>query len=174
VSRSKGVDALIRAFAIVNKRINGSELLIGGKRSKDTPWLEGLCREMGVDNVTFLGYIPEDKLRDYYSSASAMVFPSRSGFGLSTLEAMACGTPVVVGAVFDAPEFIADAGVLVNPDDINHLAQSIVKVLTVPGLKELLSEKAIKRAKNFSWEKMARETTEVYLSILQLQLPFKR
>jgi glycosyltransferase involved in cell wall biosynthesis len=74
VSRSKGVDALIRAFAIVKKRINGVELLIGGKRSKDTPWLEGLCREMGLDNITFLGYIPEDKPRDYYSSATVMVF----------------------------------------------------------------------------------------------------
>ncbi len=162
VSRSKGVDALIRAFAVVKKHTQEAELMIGGKTSKDTPWIQGLCREMGLNSVTFLGYVPEDKLRDYYSSATVMVFPSRSGFGLSTLEAMACGTPVVVGAVFDAPEFIADSGILVNPDDINELADSIIRVLEEPGLRDRLSEKSIKRAGAFSWERTARETAKIY------------
>ncbi|NTW59097.1 MAG: glycosyltransferase family 4 protein [Nitrospirae bacterium] len=167
VSRSKGVDALIRAFTIVKKRINGVELLIGGKRSKDTPWLEVLCREMGPGNIAFLGYIPEDKLRDYYSSATVMVFPSRSGFGLSTLEAMACGTPVVVGSVFDAPEFVGDGGILVHPDDIKGMATNILRVLTEPEYREMLSKKAIDRAKAFSWERTAQETADVYTEVTQ-------
>jgi glycosyltransferase involved in cell wall biosynthesis len=98
-----------------------------------------------------------------------MIFSSRCGFGLSTLEAMACGTPVIVGAVLDAPEFVADAGVLVNPDDINELAQSIIKVLTEPALRAQLSVKAIERAKTFSWEKMARETVKVYDGTMQMK-----
>jgi glycosyltransferase involved in cell wall biosynthesis len=167
VSRSKGADAVIRAFASVKKSIGDAELLIGGKRSKDQPMLERLARELGLKDISFLGYIPEVDLPHYYSSATVMIFPSRCGFGLSTLEAMACGTPVIVGAVLDAPEFVADAGVLVNPDDINELARSIVKVLTEPKLRDHLSAKAIERARAFSWEKMARETAAVYDGTVQ-------
>ncbi len=167
VSRSKGVDALIKAFGIVKKSIGDAELLIGGKKSKDQPMLEGLARELGLKEGSFLGYIPEEDLPRYYSSAAIMIFPSRCGFGLSTLEAMACGTPVIVGAVLDAPEFLAEAGILVNPDDINDLAQSIIKVLTDLGLREQLSAKAAERAKAFSWEKMARETGDIYDGTMQ-------
>jgi glycosyltransferase involved in cell wall biosynthesis len=162
VSRSKGVDTLIRAFSIVEKTIGDVELVIGGKKSRDQPMLESLSRELGVSNVRFRGFIPEGELPRYYSSAAVMIFPSRYGFGLSTLEAMACGTPVIVGAVLDAPEFVADAGILVNPDDSEELAQSMIRVLTAPGLKEQLSAKAIERAKDFSWEKMAGETAKIY------------
>jgi glycosyltransferase involved in cell wall biosynthesis len=162
VSLSKGVDVLIRAFGLVKESIGDAELLICGKRSKDQPSLEWLRREMGLRDVTFLGYVSEDELPGYYSSATVMIFPSRCGFGLSTLEAMACGTPVIAGAVLDAPEFLDDAGILVNPDDIAVLAESIRRVLTEPGLREKLSAKSIARAKSFSWEKMAIETAEVY------------
>lgn len=166
VSRSKGVDTLISAFAAVKKSIGDAKLLIGGKRNKDQPLLEKLAGELGLSDVNFLGYIPENELPRYYSSATVMVFPSRYGFGLSTLEAMACGTPVIVGDALDAPEFVADAGILVNPDNVNDLAQNIIKVLTDPGLREELSVKAIERAKIFSWEKMAKETEAVYRDLL--------
>jgi glycosyltransferase involved in cell wall biosynthesis len=167
VSRSKGTDALLRAFSLVKKSVGDAELLIGGKRSRDQPIIENLARELGLKDLTFLGYVPEEDLPRHYCSATVMIFPSRCGFGLSTLEAMACGTPVIVGAVLDAPEFVADAGVLVNPDDINDLAQSIVKVLTEPEVRDQLSAKAIERAKSFSWEKMARGTVDVYDSAIQ-------
>lgn len=166
VSRSKGVDALIRAFCIVKQHIADAELVIAGKKSKDQPLLERLSHEMGVQDIIFQGYIPENELPDYYSSATVMIFPSRCGFGLSTLEAMACGTPVIVGDALDAPEFVTDAGILVNPDDIDVMANSIIRVLTEQGLREELSAKAIDRAKAFSWEKMARETVEVYRNVL--------
>jgi glycosyltransferase involved in cell wall biosynthesis len=174
VSRSKGVDVLIRAFDLVKKSIGDAELLIGGKRSKDQPLLESLTREMGLRDVTFLGYIPEEELPDHYSSATVMIFPSRCGFGLSTLEAMACGTPVIVGAVLDAPEFVDDAGILVNPDDVDEMAKSILRVLTEPGLRELLSAKAIERSHSFSWEKMAGKTVEVYRHVLRKQAVGKK
>ena len=167
VSRSKGVDALIRAFGIVKKRIGDAELVIGGKTSRDQSMLERLARELGLEDIRFLGYIPEDELPRYYSSATVMIFPSRYGFGLSTLEAMACGTPVIVGAVLDAPEFVADAGVLVNPNDVNELADRMARVLLAPNLREQLSMKAIERAKAFSWEKMARETEEIYHGVMK-------
>ncbi|RLC92168.1 MAG: hypothetical protein DRI39_08715 [Chloroflexi bacterium] len=161
VSRSKGVDSLVRAFALVAERLPDAELLIGGKTSKDQPMLERLAHDLDIRNVAFLGYVPEGELSSYYCSAAAMVFPSRYGFGLSTLEAMACGTPVVVGAVLDAPEFLADAGLLVDPDDVGQMADAIQRILTENGLRQHLSEKAIERAKSFSWEGTARETASV-------------
>jgi glycosyltransferase involved in cell wall biosynthesis len=166
VSRSKGVDALIRAFCVVKQEVVDAALVIGGKYSRDQPFLEKMSKEIGARDVIFSGYVPEDELPRHYSSATVMIFPSRYGFGLSTLEAMACGTPVVVGASLDAPEFVADAGILVDPDDINGMAKNIIRVLTEPGLREKLSEKAIERAKEFSWEKMARKTVELYNDLL--------
>jgi glycosyltransferase involved in cell wall biosynthesis len=169
VSRSKGVDILIRAFGMVKTHFADAELVIAGKCSKDQKQLEGLCREAGVRGVTFAGYVPEEVLPDYYASAAVMVFPSRCGFGLTPLEAMACGTPVIVGDAFDAPEFLGDAGILVPPGDPDALAQSIVRVLKEPALRKQLSSKAIERAKDYAWEKMARETLEVYRKRLHPQ-----
>jgi len=80
---------------------------------------------------------------------------------------MACGTPVIVGAVLDAPEFVADAGVLVNPDDINDLAQSIVKVLTESELRINCPQKRLNGQSHFpgrKWQKIPwKFITELFL-----------
>ena len=166
VSRSKGVDVLMRAFAIVKKAVPAAELVIAGKRSKDEQMLEELSRSLGVSGMTLKGYIAEQELPDYYATATAMVFPSRCGFGLSTLEAMACGTPVVVARALDAPEFIADAGLLSDPDSPEDLARHLIRVLTDARLRAELSEKGIARAREFSWARMALETERVYRRVL--------
>ena len=168
VSQAKGVDALIKAFSSVEKNMSDAELAIAGKRSKDQALLEKLARDLGFKKAIFLGYIPEEELPDYYSSADIMVFPSRYGFGLSTLEAMSCGTPVVVGATLDAPEFMADAGILVNPENISELADAMLRILTNDGLREGLSQKARGRAKLFTWENAAKQTAEVYRAVLRI------
>jgi glycosyltransferase involved in cell wall biosynthesis len=90
-----------------------------------------------------------------------MVFPSRYGFGLSSLEAMACGTPVVVAATLDAPEFIADAGLLVKPGDADDLSSSIGRILAEPSLRDELSAKGIARAAQYSWAATAAKTLAV-------------
>lgn len=166
VIREKGVDSLISAFSIVEKGVDNVELLIGGLRSDDQLFLERLTKDLGLKKVDFLGYIPEDKLPHIYSSADVMVYPSRVGFGLSTIEAMACGTPVIVGASFDAKEFVGDSGILVDPKDIEQLADAIIKILTDIKLRNNMSNKAIKRSKQFSWENAAERTIQVYLDVL--------
>jgi glycosyltransferase involved in cell wall biosynthesis len=165
VSRSKGVDVLIKAFQRVKLSVPDAELIIGGKTNKDQPLLEELSRELGVKDVTFKGFIPEEELATYYSTTTLMVFPSRYGFGLSVLEAMACGTPVVAAAALDAPEFVADAGLLVEPDDVEGLGESIRRVLTEPNLQTDLTRKGIERARRFSWSNTAAGTLSVYESV---------
>jgi len=166
VSRSKGVDVLIEAFATIERRVPGAQLVIGGKTNKDQPLLEDLSRKLGVRNITFKGFVPEDELATYYSSTAVMVFPSRYGFGLSVLEAMSCGTPVVVAAALDAPEFIADAGMLVQPGDAVELADAIVRLLTDTQFREQLAQKGFERAQGFSWSNMAAETSKLYEQLL--------
>ncbi len=165
VARSKGVEVLIRAFAEVQKRVPDAELLIGGKRAKDQPLLEELARSLGIQNLTFLGFIPESELADHYRKTTVMVFPSHCGFGLSTLEAMACGTPVVGVKALDAPEFFADAGILAEPDNVPELADCLARVLESRELQAELNQKSLARAALFSWARTARETADVYAKV---------
>jgi len=160
VSRAKGLDVLIRAFAELKAQIGDAELLIGGK-GKDRALLEDLARSLGLRDVEFRGFVPEDELAELYASAAVMVFPSRYGFGLSSLEAMATGTPVVVTATLDAPEFIEDAGLLVEPENATELARNIGRVLSDPALHAELTRKGIERAARYAWATTAAETREV-------------
>ena len=166
VSRAKGVEVLIRAFARVKARVPDAKLVIGGKSSVDQPVLDELIRSLGVSDISFPGFIAEAELAAHYTSATVMVFPSHYGFGLSTLEAMACGAPVVGVSTLDAPEFFADAGVLAEPDNAEDLAACLTRVLTKPDLQEDLSQRSLARAALFSWARTARENALVYEKVL--------
>jgi glycosyltransferase involved in cell wall biosynthesis len=87
------------------------------------------------------------------------------GFGLTPLEAMACGTPVVVSNVSSLPEVVADAGLKVDPNDVEELTVAIWRVLSDCELRDSLREKGLKRASVFSWDKAARETLALYHSL---------
>jgi glycosyltransferase involved in cell wall biosynthesis len=162
VSRQKGVEVLIRAFAKIKARVPDAKLLIGGKASGDVPMLEELAKSLGVTDVTFLGYIAEADLADHYAKATVMVFPSHYGFGLSTLEAMACGTPVVGVRALDATEFFADAGLLAAPDNVDELADCLSRVLSEPELAQDLQRRSVAHAAKFSWARTARGNAAVY------------
>jgi len=165
VSKGKGVDVLLRAFALVEQRLPDARLLICGKPNADRPGLEELARTLGLKNAEFRGFVPEAELADYYARATVMTFPSRYGFGLSSLEAMACGAPVVVSATLDAPEFIGDGGLMAKPEDPNDLAQCLLRLLEDTPFRDQLAQKGIARARLFSWRKMAERTREVYDSV---------
>jgi len=171
VSRSKGVEVLIRAFARVREKLPDAKLLIGGKSTVDQPMLESLAQSLGVSGLSFEGFIAEADLADHYARATVMVFPSHYGFGLSTLEAMACGTPVVGVAALDAPEFFADAGILAEPDNANDLAECLIRVLASTGEQERQSQKSLARAGQFSWARTARENVNVYEHVARQRPP---
>jgi glycosyltransferase involved in cell wall biosynthesis len=171
VSRSKGVEVLVRAFAQVKARVPDAKLLIGGKSSLDQPMLESLVQSLGVRDVTFTGFIAEADLATHYAQATVMVFPSHYGFGLSTLEAMACGTPVVGVRALDAPEFFADAGILAEPDNAEDLASCLGRVLTDSDLQQDLSRRSIARAALFSWARTARENVSVCEKVARRRAP---
>jgi glycosyltransferase involved in cell wall biosynthesis len=174
VSRSKGVEVLIRAFAQVKARVPDARLIVAGKPTVDQPELEQLAKTLGAHDISFTGFVAEQELPNMYASATVMVFPSHYGFGLSTLEAMACGTPVVGVRTLDAPEFFADAGLLAEPNDPASLAECLIKMVADPQVQAEQREKSLARARLFSWERTARENVRVYEHVLAQRAASKR
>jgi len=110
--------------------------------------------------------VPEADLPALYAGAALFVFPSLyEGFGLPVLEAMACGTPVITSDTSSLPEVVGEAGIMVEPQDHEGLAVAIERVLSDAELRHEMIDKGLKRARQFTWEKTARETLAVYRSV---------
>ncbi len=121
-------------------------------------------KELEVSNSAILtGYVPEADLPALYSGALCFVYPSYfEGFGLPPLEAMKCGAPVVVGNQTSLPEVVGDAGLLVDPFDVEDIASAIQTVITDSDLRAQLRVKGLERAKLFDWRETARQTLAIY------------
>lgn len=119
------------------------------------------------NDVIFTGYISDGDLPALYNAADLFVYPSLyEGFGLPPLEAMACGCPVITSNTSSLHEVVGDAGIMVDPYDVDRLADAMHKVLSNDGLREDMIKKGLERAEMFSWEKTARETLKVYEEVI--------
>lgn len=163
----KGIDTLIRSFAEIVSHIS-HDLVIAGKRGWYTEPLFGLVNELGLQaHVHFTGYVDDELVPALLNLADLFVFPSRyEGFGLPPLEAMACGTPVITSDASSLPEVVADAGLMVPPDNPHALASAIERVLGDGALQADLSERGLNRAKQFTWEMTARRTLSGYKDLV--------
>lgn len=120
-----------------------------------------------LEKVIFTGYIQDSDLSAIYSGATCFVYPSfYEGFGLPPLEAMQCGVPVITSNTSSLPEVVGDAGILIDPKDQDQLCQAMLNILNDEILRETLKQKGLERAKQFSWEKCANETVEIYKKII--------
>jgi glycosyltransferase involved in cell wall biosynthesis len=128
----KRQDLVIKAISIVKRKIPNIKYLIVGPGDQRES-LTDLAKACGVmENVVFAGSIPEKDLREYYNLCDLFMMPSKSeGFGMSYLEALACGKPVIGGAGTGAEDALMKGklGFLVNPDDFNMLAQTTIEIL---------------------------------------------
>ena len=156
----KNYDRLLRAFdrfAIDNP--THVLVLLGGRG-----WQAGrLDRALGAmrspDSVRVLGYVEDADLPPLYSGAVALAFPSLyEGFGLPALEAMGCGTPVLASNSSSLPEVVGDAGLLVDPLDVDAIADGLSRLATDEPLRRELGERGRARAASFTWERAAQET----------------
>lgn len=155
----KNFKKLLMAFAISNL-FHDVKLVATGYPDKNTI---SLIKKLNINNsVYFAGVISDEMLSSYYRGAVALAFPSLyEGFGLPALEAMACGTPVVTSNVTALPEVVGDAAVLVDPYDVDSIAEGIRRVVEDSALRETLRRKGLERARQFSWDRTAELTWKV-------------
>lgn len=115
------------------------------------------------ESVHFSGYVTDEQLRALYTVASVYVHPSLyEGFGLTVLEAMASGCPVVTSNVYSLPEVAGNAALLVDPLDSAGLADAIESICTDIGLADELVTKGYTQARLFQWHECAAEVANIY------------
>lgn len=168
----KNVESLVRAFAAAYPDLDpDTRLVIAGSAHTGNqrlyPPLEPVIQELGIsDSVVLPGRISEaDKLR-LYNLADLYVFTSLyEGFGLSPLEAMACGTPVICSNRSSLPEVVGEGGILLDPTPAK-IAGAMSTVMNDPYLRRRLSAQGLEQASTFSWERTAAMTRDVYRQVL--------
>lgn len=140
------------------------DLAIVGRRGWLADDLADQAHALGIANrVHFLGGLPPEQIVPLYSGAVGLVFPSLyEGFGLPAVEAMACGTPVIASTAGSLPEIVGSAGLLVDPFDIDALADAMIRLWREHDLRAELGTRGLARAGLFSWERAAAETIDVY------------
>ena len=169
--RAKGIDAVIRSFKFVVEKIPEATLVIAGS-GRDLEEMKRLAAEtLPRGCCTFLGFVLEERMNEFYNSADLFIFPSRYGFGLSALEAMACGTPTLVGATLDAKDFFIDEDMLVDPDDDRQIAKKMIFLLRNEDEKMKKAREAVEFAKQFSWDVMSEKYISVCRRAIELNQP---
>jgi glycosyltransferase involved in cell wall biosynthesis len=145
------------------------QLVIAGKVGWLSDELFSYIQQSGIaEHIRFIGYVSDQDLRALYSSCRMCVYPSLyEGFGLPPLEAMACGAPVITSRIPSIVETVGTAASLVSPIDVQGLAQAITQLLGDENQRSYFASAGIKRAAEFTWEKTARATLEVYEEALR-------
>jgi glycosyltransferase involved in cell wall biosynthesis len=162
----KNLPGLLRAYARLAPEVPHDLVLVGAEG-----WLTGeihatLEKLRLGGRVRMTGFVADDDLPHWYGGADLFAFASLyEGFGLPVVEAMACGVPVVTSNVSSLPEVAGDAAVLVDPADVDAIADGLRRVLTDTDLARRLRHSGLKRAARFTWEQTAARTVAVYREV---------
>ena len=166
----RNVKTLLAAYGKLKSMGHAEQKLVvvGPKTAHFQEVLEK-TRSLGLEeDVLYPDYVPNEELHTYYGLADLYVYPSsEEGFGLTPLEAMACGCPVVTSKTSSLPEVVGDAAVLVNPTDEGELAGAMDWVLSDPGLRNSLVQKGSKRAAQFSWKAGAEDIIRACVGLVE-------
>ena len=159
----KNLRRLIDAFVLLQNTYPNLYLALAGKKDGNYARHEAYIQDNHISNVVFTDFIPDEQLRWMYEHTKAYCFPSLSeGFGLPGLEAMLHGAPVVSSDATCLPETHGEAAHYFNPYDTNDIARAIDDVLSSDKLRQQLIKRGHRHVRSFSWERMARQTLEVY------------
>lgn len=166
-SARKNVETLINAFKnSISELKEEHELIVVGSLKDEGKMLYKKAMDMNINNIKFIGFVEDSMLPLLYNSCRAFIYPSLyEGFGLPPLEAMSCGTPVITSNTTSIPEVVHDAGMLVNPNNEEEITRAIITLLNNRELREVLSDKGLKRSKEFSWKTTAEKTYCAYKKI---------
>jgi glycosyltransferase involved in cell wall biosynthesis len=147
----KNLISLLDAWKLLEKGNPDISLVIVGTEGR-------IFRQVDLPSqmvrVIYLGYVPEEDLSALYAGATIFILPSLDeGFGLTVLEAMACGTPVVISKAGALPEVAGNAALQVDPASVNDIAEGLRTLLSVEKLRLELKQKGLERAREFPWER---------------------
>ncbi len=170
----KNLKNLVEAFARVKNELPDYRLVIVGKKGWGNEALFTRVKELNLESeIIFPGYVDDADMPGIYNLATMLVFPTfYEGFGLPVLEAMRCGVPVITSNNSSLPEVVGESEVLINPENVDDIVQAVIKVAKLgKSERENFTQKGLKQASQFSWEKCARETLKVYEEfVLQYKL----
>lgn len=164
----KNLKRVLDAYSTISKRNPDYKLLIVGKNLNQKKDLLEEISYLNLENkVELKGFLTDRELKKLYSQASLYIYPSLyEGFGLPILEAQASGCPVITSNISSMPEVAGNGALLVNPYNVDEIAEAMNKVLTDDKLRKNLIKEGYKNIKRFSWEKTAKETLKVYEEVL--------
>jgi glycosyltransferase involved in cell wall biosynthesis len=160
----KNVDRLVHAYArLVRRGIPHALVLAGGKGWGYETIFQAIEQHNLVERVILPGYVSRDEQPLWYSAADLFVYPSQyEGFGLPALEAMACGVPVITSNASSLPEVVGSAGMTVNVDDVEALAEAMHSVLTDKAAACRMRSAGLERAGRFTWSAAAEGCVSAY------------
>jgi mannosylfructose-phosphate synthase len=174
IDENKGHEALLEAFDSVRIREPDVHLVIGGGSPNPKPREEKLLKKLEItidekgmrDRVHLIGYIPDEKMQAFYQQARLFVLPSTfEPFGMTALEAMACGTPSIVSKFAGVSEFLSDHKdcIIADPTDREEFASAIIELLNNKRLATRIAKKGLKHVReSFSWNAIAEKHIQFY------------
>ncbi len=164
----KNIHRLLRIFKNLKlkNKLRSDLVIVGQKDKKYSKEFYELQTLQTSEAVHYVSGLDSAAIAGLYQSAAALVHPSLyEGFGLTPLEAMACGTPVLCSNAASLPEVVGDAALLFDPLDENAIGEALLRIESDPALRSLLIEKGRQRVAQFNWKKTADETIAVYRKV---------
>ncbi len=159
----KNLSSLIAAYKDYRAKGGSNNLIIVGARG----WKQEDIAADSVSGLKIMGHVGDEKLASLYRFADALLLPSLyEGFGLTALEAMQYGVPVIGSDRSAIPEVVGQGGILVDPLSVDSLSKAMRDVSTDRELQATLSRHALEQASNFSWQKAAKETMAVFIRVV--------
>lgn len=173
VQPRKNLIRLIEAFAQIIKTLPDLKLVVVGKIKgigRQSWMFEEILekpKKLGIEqSIIFTDFVPDEDLPLLVNGAAAFILPSLwEGFGIPALDSMACGTPVIVSNISSLPEAVGKAGLLIDPNSEEQIAQAIRTIYTDKKLRVRMSKQGLIQVKKFSWLKMAKVVLKTFKEI---------
>ncbi|RDU37555.1 hypothetical protein DRW41_06855 [Neobacillus piezotolerans] len=165
----KNIPFIIRGFALAKRKysFNHKLVLVGKKGWKYEEIFKTIDDLKLNDEIIFLGFVTDQELSVIYKKASLFLFPSLyEGFGMPILEAMRHGVPVITSNLSSMPEIVGDSAIKISPNHLDELVESIGVLIENVEIHTNYSKKGLKQSKLFSWERVGKETLDVYKKVL--------
>jgi len=170
LEQRKNIGGLLEAYGrLVARAPSVPKLVLAGNAGPEAQaWLEAIGRPPLAGRVDHRGYVKDDDRQRLYSGARALVLPSyEEGFGMSALEAMSLGVPVVAARRGNLPDLVGDAGALVDPEDIESIVAALEALLRDDGFAEAAGRRGIERSRQFTWERTAEALHDAFDAVLE-------